>query len=174
MLQQAHKILATKFARDFDLPPDLVIAICITECGGDHWATRFERRYRWLVQADGTPLEISEGQAFSSLAPPQLRVPGGISRNTEYTNQKTSWGLMQVMGAVAREQGFKGSLARLCDPIEGLQAGCRHLAWMRDRHLDKHGWPGVVDAYNDGSARIEAPDDYPHKVARNGAGWLFS
>ena len=55
-----------------------------------------------------------------------------------YTNNKVgateayargfSWGLMQVMGQVAREMGFDSpSLSELCDPAQGLAIGCKIL-----------------------------------------------
>lgn len=59
-----------------------------------------------------------------------------------YTNNKItaseawargfSWGLMQVMGQVAREHGFAASehpfLSELCDPEQGITVGCRVLS----------------------------------------------
>ncbi len=48
---------------------------------------------------------------------------------TEAEARSMSWGLMQVMGQVAREQGFNdGSLAVLCDPPVGIEWGCRVFA----------------------------------------------
>ena len=55
-----------------------------------------------------------------------------------YTNNKVSaseayargfsWGLMQVMGQVARENGFTDHyLSGLCDPSAGMEVGCRVL-----------------------------------------------
>ena len=43
-----------------------------------------------------------------------------------------SWGLMQVMGQVAREMGFDGTfLSALCDPEQGLAIGCKLLRKTR-------------------------------------------
>ena len=54
---------------------------------------------------------------------------GAIPSETEARARAFSWGLMQVMGQVARENGFAGaSLAALCDPGTGLDVGCRVLA----------------------------------------------
>ncbi|MGD0955720.1 MAG: hypothetical protein ABR953_02685 [Candidatus Acidiferrales bacterium] len=40
-----------------------------------------------------------------------------------------SWGLMQVMGQVARKHGFTGKfLSALCDPVTALDIGCAALA----------------------------------------------
>jgi soluble lytic murein transglycosylase-like protein len=48
---------------------------------------------------------------------------------TEEIARSTSWGLMQVMGQVAREHGFKNEfLAELCEPAVGLEMGCLVLA----------------------------------------------
>ena len=45
---------------------------------------------------------------------------------TEALARATSWGLMQVMGQVAREHGFAGQyFSQLCDPDAGLEIGCR-------------------------------------------------
>lgn len=47
---------------------------------------------------------------------------------TEARARAFSWGLMQVMGEVAREEGFVGHLVDLCQPAIGLDRGCVHLA----------------------------------------------
>ena len=48
---------------------------------------------------------------------------------TEEVARSISWGLMQVMGQVAREHGFAGKfLSALCDPATGLDTGCAVLS----------------------------------------------
>ena len=48
---------------------------------------------------------------------------------TEEIARSISWGLMQVMGQLARERGFAGKfLSALCDPATGLDVGCTVLA----------------------------------------------
>ena len=48
---------------------------------------------------------------------------------TEEVARSISWGLMQVMGQVAREHVFDGKfLSALCEPAVGLDCGCRVLA----------------------------------------------
>ncbi len=48
---------------------------------------------------------------------------------TEEIARSTSWGLMQVMGQVAREHGFPGKFfSELCEPENGLEFGSRVLA----------------------------------------------
>jgi soluble lytic murein transglycosylase-like protein len=56
---------------------------------------------------------------------------------------------MQVMGAVAREHGFKGKyLPALCDPRTNIEVGCEHLAslylWARGNMTQ------TLAAYNGG------------------------
>ena len=64
-----------------------------------------------------------------------------------YTNNKIaateayargfSWGLMQVMGQVARETGFDALfLSALCDPEQGLAVGCKVLRKKLDAMAD--------------------------------------
>lgn len=170
MLQRSIDIIARKIADDHDLPDALVLGVIEVESAGNTWAARFERHYRWCMNVRTMRVfTASPSQARSSEAPngfPGTVDPYYSSADTEWIGQKTSWGLMQVMGAVAREHGYTDALPALCEPMHGIEYGCRHLARLRDRFIARHGWAGVLDAYNDGNARIESADDYPHKVAR--------
>jgi soluble lytic murein transglycosylase-like protein len=51
---------------------------------------------------------------------------------TEEWARSISWGLMQLMGESARERGYDGDLAALCDPEIGVPWGCAHLKWKID------------------------------------------
>ncbi len=52
-----------------------------------------------------------------------------IGNEGEARARAFSWGLMQVMGQVARENNFAApSFATLCEPSTGLDIGCRVLA----------------------------------------------
>ena len=108
------------------LPWELVYAICQVESSLTPAAIRHEPRYRWLVGDNET------------MSP------------TERQDQMTSWGLMQVMGAVARELGHTGPLSDLLDPPTGLFYGCLHLRRFRAKYDI---WPDVIAAYNAGSPR---------------------
>src|SRR6202021_1250910 len=92
-------------AAQHSLDPALVCAIVEQESAWDPHAIRYEPAFRTRYVA---PL---------GLAP------------TEEVARSMSWGLMQVMGQVAREHGFTAvSLASLCDPAAGLAIGCRVFA----------------------------------------------
>jgi soluble lytic murein transglycosylase-like protein len=95
------RVAATKHALD----PTLVCAIIEQESGWEPYAVRYEPSFRSRYVA---PLGL----------PP-----------TEEITRSISWGLMQVMGQVARERGFTGKfLSELLDPAVGVEIGCTVLA----------------------------------------------
>ena len=172
MSQTALALIAEPLAREFDVPLALILGVIQVESAGHPYATRFEPGYRWCWDVRRRrPLtvrraDLGHAGAPSGFAAPDAATAGYYSTAaTEYTQQRTSWGLMQVMGAVAREHGYTGPLPELCDPAHGIEYGVRHLARLRDRFYARHGWAGVVDAYNDGSPAIEQDPDYPDRVA---------
>lgn len=166
-MQRAHRYILQHFAKQHGLPAELVIAVAMVESAGDTWAHRTEPAYPYLVNVRALRPYRAKA-AGERRAPADFPAPPGLTADSEWIAQQTSWGLLQVMGAVAREYGFELPLPALCEPVHGVDYGCRHLARLRDRHLANHGWAGVLDAYNDGTARIERPYDYPHKVAAAG------
>jgi soluble lytic murein transglycosylase-like protein len=97
--------LARDAAAQQALDAALVCAIVEQESAWDPHAIRYEPAFRQRYVA---PLGL----------PP-----------TEEVARSISWGLMQVMGQVAREHSFTAkSLAELCDPAMGLAMGCTVLA----------------------------------------------
>jgi len=123
----------------YDLPEWLIYAIIKTESNFNQYACRYEKNYKWLFK----PVEVK---------------PRDCSANTERAFQMTSWGLMQVMGAVYREYGYKGWLS-LIPENSTIQIiyGCTHLKKLIDRFesIEK----GIV-AYNAGSPRKKDNGDY--------------
>ena len=127
---------------DFPPPGELLYAITMVESDGDPWAIRFEPFYSYLTNREGLPLKATDS----------------IS-DTERNQQKTSWGLMQVMGAVARERGFTGPyLSALCDPMTGLNYGAAQLALLLWR--EKGNELDAIAAYNAGGVRREKSGEY--------------
>jgi soluble lytic murein transglycosylase-like protein len=103
--------LARATAAAHQLDAALVCAICEQESAWNPWAIRYEPAF------------------FTHYVAPQLAA-GKIS-NTEAQARAFSWGLMQVMGQVAREHNFGAAsstnatpLTQLCDPAYGLEIGC--------------------------------------------------
>lgn len=127
------------------LQGDLVLAVIAQESRGDPWTTRYEPVYRFFYKT--RPLfdrskstEVNRTIAHRELGP------------TEFHAQSMSWGLMQVMGAVARELGINGSLAKLCDPRTGIEYGCMHL-WQYAYRNGNAATDEALSRYNGGGSR---------------------
>lgn len=123
-------------ADKFKLDPCLVAAIVYAESNFDPCAMRFEENYRWLYKV----------KFFASLAK--------ISIDTETAMQKFSYGLMQIMGAAAKERGYHGFLPELCTrPELGLYYGCMHF----QKGLKRYGYDveSAIAAYNAGSPIVD-------------------
>lgn len=116
-------------AQSHGLPVDLVTAVATVESALDPLAARYEPHFRWTVP-------------FSC---------PGCSSATETAFQKTSWGLMQIMGAVARERGFTATfLTLLLNPHVGAYWGAKHLQHLLGRGYSTY---EAISAYNQGSPR---------------------
>lgn len=136
-------LLAETAAAKYALPVELVKAIIEQESGGNPWATRFEPDF--LVR-------------YVSMNPQTFSV---ASMATERQLRATSFGLMQVMGQVARERGFIGPfLTELCDPAVGIEYGCHVLIKLMARYPNDIN--DVISAYNAGSA-----NKYPSGMYHN-------
>jgi soluble lytic murein transglycosylase-like protein len=100
--------LARKTAAAQGLDPALVCAVCEQESSWNAWSIRYEPLF------------------FSKYVAP-LFTNNKISASEAYA-RGFSWGLMQVMGQVAREHGYSEPfLSSLCDPTDALEIGCRVL-----------------------------------------------
>ncbi len=131
MTKDELKALAATVAQNFGFPVSLVQAICQVESSWEPGATRFEKNYQWLYK-------------------PESFVWSGNDLKTETQFQKTSLGLMQLMGAATRERGFTGNLPDLLtNPALSLHYSCEHLLWMQEHH-GEDGWQGIVRAWNTG------------------------
>src|SRR6202007_3144879 len=100
--------IARKCAVAQSLDPALVCAVIEQESGWNTWAIRYE-------------------PAFFAKYVASLYTNNKVSASEAYA-RGFSWGLIQVMGQVAREAGFDSLyLSALCDPEQGLAVGCRVL-----------------------------------------------
>lgn len=132
-------------AKEHGINPALVYAICIKESALDPWAMRFEAGWRWWLNPTRWARRV------------------GVSARTEQVAQQCSWGLMQIMGTVARERGFAGDLPNLCAPKVGLDYGCRHVKYLFGRYSDvRH----VLSAYNTGRPETKVGRAYAADVLK--------
>lgn len=102
-------LAARAAAAKWNLPPDIVCGIVERETTWNPWASRYEPKF------------------YDAYIYP-LWLRGIVKDITEAQHRSTSWGLMQVMGQVAREMRFSGDLPSLCDPAIGLDYGCQLFA----------------------------------------------
>ncbi|WP_337432014.1 lytic transglycosylase domain-containing protein [Bilophila sp.] len=142
------------------LPERLIAAVIQVESAGNTHAIRFEPSFYTMVQREG------------------FQTPAGVSKLTEFNARCFSWGLMQIMGQVARERGCtEPYLSALCEPATGIYWGCRQLAKCRDRFLKTYGWAAVTAAYNGGFGAVKKDGSftnahYPKAVlAALGGSW---
>ncbi|MDO5562518.1 MAG: transglycosylase SLT domain-containing protein [Synergistaceae bacterium] len=113
-------------ANKYGVSPLLALAIIQVLALCAAWM-RYEPLYRWTL--------------------PQAQRPAGCNMDTELVLQRCSIGLMQVMGAWAREQGFDGWLTELIDPENNIDVGCARLAALSSRYEKRFGVEGVISAY---------------------------
>ena len=100
--------MASRAAAAQSIEPALVCAVVEQESGWNPWAMHYEPLF------------------FAKYVAP-LYTNSKVSASEAYA-RGFSWGLMQVMGQVARESGFDSLfLSALCDPELGLAVGCKVL-----------------------------------------------
>lgn len=139
-LKAQYRPLLTKWARQYFLEADVVIAMAEVETCFRPLLCRYEPKFRYLFSPEIFARHLDQ------------------SVDTEKAQQMTSWGMLQVMGAVARECGFTGPLTQLAADTElGLQFAVIHLFRLRNRY--PNGWDYVA-AYNAGSPRRNEDGTY--------------
>lgn len=119
-------------AKRTGLEPIWVSACILTESLGEPYSSRYEPGYKYLYYQREFAEKLN------------------ISVETEEVHQKTSWGLMHIMGGVAREHGFTGQLPELILPKMSILYGCLHLSKFYKKYADIY---DAISAYNQGSAR---------------------
>lgn len=129
MIAGVTRELVTRVATAATVPPVFACAIVQVESDGYPYAWNPEPRYRYLVNVrTGKPFRDLEPAEIASAVPPADFPCLAGDRDQEWLGQRASWGLMQVMGAVAREHGFtRPYLPELCDPETNVAIGCRVL-----------------------------------------------
>ena len=127
---------------DSGIPENIIAAIVLTESSGDKYAVRFEKDYRWTFKIK----DCAEQARVTEL--------------TEMMLQCTSFGLMQVMGAVGRELGLGGSILQLLDPKVNLKYGCLLIKRLAKKYKEKS---DIFAAYNAGSAIKTIKGEYKNQ-----------
>lgn len=152
----------------YGVDADLLEALVWVESGGQPWAWNPEPRYRYLWNVrTGAPFRgLTDAERASEVPPDDFPAIAG-DRDQEWWAQQASWGVLQVMGAVARQWNFRDPyLPALCDVPRNLAVGTRHLK-------DLLGWSKgdpwlAARAYNagKGGVKLAAAAQYEAKVRR--------
>lgn len=121
-----HEDIIEAKAKAHGLDAALVAAVIEVESAGDPFAVRYEPNFKYVRVGDAKP--------------------GACSTQTELNIQRTSWGLMQVMGSTARDFGLTGWITTLVEPELGIEFGCRVLA----KKVGLFGEAQGLGAYNAG------------------------
>jgi soluble lytic murein transglycosylase-like protein len=139
--------IARRKAQEYGLPADLVCAVIEQESGWDTTAMRFEPDF------------------FMKYVRPSYLA--GRMKATEAYARAYSWGLMQIMGETAREEGFTGEfLTALCDPETGIDAGCKHLAIIFKKvPIGPSAQTIALERYNGGSNPNYAPETIARMIS---------
>lgn len=123
-------------AKKYNIPIGLVKAIIQVESSGVESATRYEPGFKRKYLQN---MSISEAEKIA---------------------RATSYGLMQLMGQVAIELGFKGELVLLLHPEINIEWSLKHLANFIKKYFNTYGWLGVIASYNAGSPSLLSTGKY--------------
>jgi soluble lytic murein transglycosylase-like protein len=130
MTPELRAIIEEK-AKEYDVDPDLVQAFCCIESSYEPKATRYEPNF------------------YARYIRPMV-FAGRITAD-EGMNRATSWGIMQIMGQVAREKGFNGEFSELFDPATALEWSLKHLKHFIVKYASLN---DAIASYNAGSPRM--------------------
>lgn len=123
-------------AKKYRIQPRFLAALIDLESRWEIGAMKYEKGYPWLYEV----LELSKKMI--------------CSRETMEVIQKTSWGLMQLMGANFYQMGYRGWPIGMCDPKTNLEFGCKHLdKIIENQNLSFKKPLDIYAAYNAGSVR---------------------
>lgn len=130
------------------------------ESEGEQYAYNPEPRYSWLWDCKKhTPFRKTTKAENLSMFPPKDFPSVKGDPDNEWWAQKASWGLMQVMGAVARERGFKGLyIPNIVEPTLNIKYGVEHL-WIYALRSGKLSLNEGLLNYNGGG-----DEQYPDKI----------
>lgn len=130
MIETIDWSLIQKYADKSGMNPEWIAACIMTESNNNPWAMRYEPNYHYLY------------------SPRVFAANLGISVETEEVCQRSSFGLMQIMGGVCRELHFQGHLPEVFDPDLNLEIGTEKLKKCMQRYGSIH---DAIAAYNAGS-----------------------
>jgi soluble lytic murein transglycosylase-like protein len=154
--------LITQAAEAHGFRPSLIGAVVLKESSARQGAWNPEPRYRWFWDVKNRrPFRAVTDEEIRSEVPPEdFPGPRGVDPDAEWWGQQASWGLMQIMGAVARQNGFEDpDLPDLIwRPDLNIELGTRHLRWgMEQIGSGVNREVAMLAAYNGGLSGNRRP-----------------
>jgi soluble lytic murein transglycosylase-like protein len=143
-------VMIRRAAAAHGLPAAIVASMVEQESAGnpEAWNPEPPYPYLWDVKRN-RKFVLLPGEALAKSPPERFPTLQG-DRDQEWWAQQASWGLLQIMGATARELGCRAEYLThlVADPTAGLEYGCLYLARLLKRcgTID-----GAISAYNAGS-----------------------
>ncbi len=125
-----------EFSAIYCVEAELIAAIIVQESSGNQYAARYEPKWKYWADPERWALDLK------------------CTLETERIGQATSHGYMQVMGAVARELGFKDWFAKLYLPKYNIAVGTKKLSTLMEKFREPS---QVISAYNAGTPK-KLPD----------------
>ena len=137
MVLVKYKEFADVIKKEGFEPMQLILAIAKVESNFNPFAIKYEPHYKYLYNPDW------------------FAHKNGITLETEEALQKMSYGVYQIMGAVAREYGYEGYLQTLATSdllFMQTQLAIKHLV-----RLYKYfgNIPDTIEGYNKGFIRVD-------------------
>lgn len=129
-------------SKTFSLDEKLIKAVVLAESEGQPFKNRHEKNWTYFKDVDIWA---------------QKRC---VTEITERMNQMSSWGLMQVMGSVARELGFDRDLPELCIPQVGVYFGSMKLRKLSDKYHNPY---DMIASYNAGRPVLTSVGHYKNQ-----------
>lgn len=139
-LLKVRQDLIDPIENQYRLPKNLLAAIIMKESSWNDNVVRYEPNYAWVVDIKGFARRLNASEV------------------TEKALQMTSWGLCQIMGAVAREYNYQGWLTDLLKPEFNVRYGGMHLKAYLARH--PAGITDAISSYNQGTPRKDPKGKY--------------
>ena len=174
----------SRLSGKYGIPSQITQALALIESGMRNDIVNYEPLYQWLWDCDEMKpfRNLTDDETLSNFAPMGFTAPIAFPTNpdAEYIQQKMTWGPFQQYGACIREAGYQGPFITLANcPETATHFMLIQLSKLRDKYFDKHGWAGVMAAYDAGRPRKTEDGQYVNRdfliaLVKNGAKGLIN